>query len=129
MIPASKCTRRADVLQVRCGICPLTGTIRVEYNLDRLDRRYNMIRMWQLQEAKNRFSEVVEEAIRSGPQVITKRGVETAIVLSYTEYRKMLLNQKKLSDFFRESPLAAVDLDLTRDKSGLRDDIALEIAL
>jgi hypothetical protein len=36
-----------------------------------------------------------------------------------------MLNQKKLSDFFRESPLAEVCLDLRRDKSGLRADIAL----
>ncbi len=84
-----------------------------------------MARMWQLQEAKNKFSEVVDEAIRHGPQIITKRGVETVIVLSYTEYRKAMLNQKKLSDFFRESPLAGVDLDLRRDKSGLRADIDL----
>lgn len=81
--------------------------------------------MWQLQEAKNKFSEVVEEAIHIGPQVITKRGVEVAVVLSYTEYRQMMASQKKLSDFFRESPLAEVDLDLTRDKGDARDDIAL----
>lgn len=84
-----------------------------------------MARMWQIQEAKNKFSEVVEEAIKHGPQIITKRGVETAIVLSYAEYRKVMLNQKNLSDFFRESPLAKVDLDLRRDKSSLRRDIAL----
>jgi antitoxin Phd len=84
-----------------------------------------MARMWQLQEAKNKFSEVVDEAIKHGPQIITKRGVETVIVLSYAEYRKAMLNQKKLSDFFRESPLAQVDLDLRRGRSGLRTDIAL----
>jgi prevent-host-death family protein len=84
-----------------------------------------MARIWQLQEAKNKFSEVVEEALKHGPQVITRRGVETAIVLSYTEYRKLALNQKKLSDFFRESPLAGVDLDLTRDTSSRRSDIVL----
>ncbi len=84
-----------------------------------------MARMWQLQEAKNKFSEVVDEAIRHGPQIITKRGVESVIVLSYAEYRKVMLNQKKLSDFFRESPLAEVDLVIRRDKSGLRADIAL----
>jgi antitoxin Phd len=84
-----------------------------------------MARVWQIQEAKNKFSEVVDAAIKHGPQVITKRGVETVIVLSYAEYRKVMLNQKKLSDFFRESPLAKVDLDLRRDKSGLRADIAL----
>ena len=84
-----------------------------------------MSRVWQLQEAKNKFSEVVEEAMTHGPQVITKRGVEAVIVLSYAEYRTMLLNQKKLSAFFRESPLVGEDLDLTRDKSGLRDKIIL----
>jgi prevent-host-death family protein len=81
--------------------------------------------MWQLQEAKNKFSEVVDEAIKHGPQIITKRGVETVIVLSYAEYRKVMLNQKRLSDFFRESPLAETNLNLKRDKSGLREDIAL----
>jgi prevent-host-death family protein len=84
-----------------------------------------MARVWQLQEAKNKFSEVVDEAIKQGPQIITKRGVETVIVLSYAEYRKVMLNQKRLSDFFRESPLAEVDLDLRRDRSGLRKGTAL----
>ena len=84
-----------------------------------------MARAWQLQEAKNKFSEVVEEALRHGPQIITKRGVETAVVLSFTDYRKIVLDQKKLSDFFRESPLVGVDLDLTRDKTPIRDDVSL----
>lgn len=84
-----------------------------------------MSRVWQLQEAKNKFSEVVEEALTHGPQVITKRGVEAVIVLSYAEYRTMLLNRKKLSTFFRESPLVGDELDLTRDKSGSRDAIEL----
>jgi antitoxin Phd len=84
-----------------------------------------MARVWQIQEAKNKFSEVVDEAIKHGPQIITKRGVESVIVLSYAEYRKGMLNQKKLSDFFRESPLAETDIDLRREKSGLRANITL----
>jgi prevent-host-death family protein len=84
-----------------------------------------MARMWQIQEAKNKFSEVVDKAIKHGPQIITKRGVEAVIVLSYAEYRKAMLNQKKLSDFFRESPLAEVEFDLRRDKSRLRANITL----
>ena len=84
-----------------------------------------MARIWQLQEAKNKLSEVVNEAVKHGPQIITKRGVETAIVLSYGQYRKAMLNQKKLSAFFRESPLAKLDLDLRRDKSGLRTDVVI----
>ena len=82
-----------------------------------------MARVWQLQEAKNKLSEVVEEAMTHGPQIITKRGIEAVIVLSYTDYRTMLAKQKKLSTFFRESPF--LDTDLTRDRSGLRDPIAL----
>lgn len=84
-----------------------------------------MTRVWQLQEAKNKLSEVVEEALTHGPQVITKRGIEAVIVISYVEYRTMLVKQKKLSTFFRESPFSGADLDLTRDSSGMRDEIAL----
>ena len=84
-----------------------------------------MARVWQLQEAKNKLSEVVEEAISHGPQVITKRGVEAVVVLSYAEYRKMILRQKPLSVFFQDSPLAEETLDLSRDRSGLRPDITL----
>ena len=83
------------------------------------------MRIWQLQEAKNKFSEVVEEALKDGPQVITRRGVETAVVLSFEDYRRILLGRKKLSVFFRESPLSGLDLNLTRDKSPARDGVNL----
>jgi antitoxin Phd len=84
-----------------------------------------MSRTWQLQEAKNKFSEVVEEALTQGPQVITKRGVEAVIVLSYAEYRRLIVAQQKLSAFFQASPLAEVALDLARDQSPGREDMAL----
>ncbi len=80
---------------------------------------------WQLQDAKNKFSQVVEQALQQGPQIITRHGVETVIVLSYQEYRRLLLTQTKLSDFFGKSPLAGVTLDLSRDKSGWRREIDL----
>jgi antitoxin Phd len=41
---------------------------------------------WSLQDAKNKLSEVVDAAARRGPQVVTRRGVETAVVLSYPDY-------------------------------------------
>ncbi len=81
--------------------------------------------IWQLQEAKNKFSEVVDSAVQGGPQIITRHGIETAVVLSFQEYRRMLLRQGKLSDLFRKSPLAGVELDLRRDKRGWRDDVNL----
>ena len=76
---------------------------------------------WQLQEAKNRFSEVVEEALHHGPQTVTRHGHETVIVLSIKDYRKLARPEKGLYEFLRNSPLRGVDLDLTRDKSLPRD--------
>lgn len=84
-----------------------------------------MIQTWQLQEAKNKFSRVVDNAVNSGPQIITRRGVEVAIVLSFAEYQKMIASQGTLSNFFRESPLVGIELDLARDKSDAREDIEL----
>jgi prevent-host-death family protein len=84
-----------------------------------------MVQTWQLQEAKNKFSRVIENAVKGGPQIITKRGVEVAIVLSYAEYQKMIASRGSLSAFFRNSPLAGADLDLARDKSDAREDVEL----
>jgi antitoxin Phd len=73
-----------------------------------------MANAWQLQEAKNRFSEVVDEALENGPQVITRRGVETAVLISFAEFRQLQARQGTLSEFFRNSPLVQEDLDLSR---------------
>ena len=80
-----------------------------------------MMSSWQLQEAKNKLSKLVDEALKSGPQIITRRGVEVAIVLSVEEYRQLTASEEKLSDFFRQSPLVDMEIDLTRDKSSVRD--------
>lgn len=87
--------------------------------------RLRVAREWQLQEAKDKFGQVIAEARRSGPQIITHQGEKTAVVLSFEEYRRLLVSRQKLSDFFRESPLAEVELDLERDKSPLREDFTL----
>ena len=84
-----------------------------------------MPQAWQLQEAKNKFSVVVEDAIRRGPQLITRRGVETAVVLSWAEYRQLVARQQQLSTFFHESPLVEAALDLRRDTSDARAEPAL----
>ena len=76
---------------------------------------------WQLQEAKNKLSKVVEEARKSGPQFITVRGREAAVVLSIEEYSKLARREDTLLDFFQNSPLRGVDLDITRDQDTGRD--------
>ena len=43
---------------------------------------------WSLQDAKNKFSAVVDAAARGAPQVVTRRGVATAVVISYKEFER-----------------------------------------
>jgi len=69
---------------------------------------------WQLQEAKNRLSQLVNQAAQAGPQTITVRGKPAAIVLSVEEYQRLTKQQTKLTDFFKESPLFDTDLALER---------------
>ena len=84
-----------------------------------------MARVWQLQEAKNKLSEVVEEAIEHGPQVISRRGAEVAVVLSYKEYLTLKKSRTNLAQFFLESPLRGSNLDLKRDRRPAGRDVSL----
>lgn len=77
-----------------------------------------MLKSWQLQEAKNKFSQVVDEALSSGPQTITRHGKEVAIVIAASEYKKLTASKIKLSEFFAQSPLS--EITIARDKSPLR---------
>ncbi|MBI1297240.1 type II toxin-antitoxin system prevent-host-death family antitoxin [bacterium] len=83
------------------------------------------MRSWQLQEAKNKFSEVVSEAITDGPQIITRRGIEVAVLLSYDQFKALRSEQLSLVDFFQTVPIASEDLDLQRDISEIRPPIEL----
>ena len=77
--------------------------------------------IWQLQEAKNRFSEVVNKALKEGPQTVTRHGEEIVVILSKAEYSRLLKSQTSLLEFFRQSPLVGIELDLDRDQSLPRD--------
>ena len=82
-----------------------------------------MIR-WQLQDAKNRLSELVRKARAEGPQVITLRGRDAVVVVSANDFGKLSRPRGSLVDFFRKSPLAGVDLDLDRSRdTGRRIDL------
>lgn len=76
---------------------------------------------WQLQEAKNKLSRVIDDALAIGPQLITRRGEEVVIVLSYSDYQKLTGNGESLYDFLMRSPLVGSDLDLSRDDSPIPD--------
>ena len=44
---------------------------------------------WQLQDAKARFSEFLDAALKKGPQVVTRRGVEAAVLVPVEEWRRL----------------------------------------
>ena len=44
---------------------------------------------WSVQDAKARFSELLNAAVKEGPQIVTKRGVETAVVVPIEEWRRL----------------------------------------
>ena len=51
---------------------------------------------WQLQDAKSRFSELIDDTLEKGPQVVTRRGVDTAVVVSIDEWKK-LKDEKRMT--------------------------------
>ena len=77
--------------------------------------------VWQLQEAKNRLSQVVHDASSNGPQIITVHGKPAAIVLSMQDYERLIRPQTTLTEFFTKSPFYDVDLDLDRDTDSGRE--------
>lgn len=76
---------------------------------------------WQLQEAKNRLSQLVQEADQSGPQVITVHGREAAVLISAKDYRKLQGQEGSLADFLRKSPWADSGIPIERDRDTGRE--------
>ena len=60
--------------------------------------------VWQLQNAKQRFSEVVERALAEGPQVVTRRGRAVVVVLAIDSYRRLSAREHDFKRFLREAP-------------------------
>ncbi|MCJ8007290.1 type II toxin-antitoxin system Phd/YefM family antitoxin [Lederbergia wuyishanensis] len=80
-----------------------------------------MSMQWQIQEAKNRLSQLVKKATDEGPQIISVRGKPTAVVLSVDEYERLTKPKTRLTDFFKESPLQDVELDIERSTDHARE--------
>jgi prevent-host-death family protein len=70
---------------------------------------------WQLQEAKQQFSRLVEQARSDGAQIVTRNGKEVAVVLGIEEYRKLTDSGKDFKKFLLEGPLVD-ELPIVRSK-------------
>ncbi len=76
---------------------------------------------WQLQDAKSKFSQLVENAISIEPQFVTKHGNNAVVVLSFEEYKKITKPKTDLVTFLKNSPLMGVELDISRSGELPRD--------
>ncbi|WP_165253738.1 type II toxin-antitoxin system prevent-host-death family antitoxin [Paludisphaera soli] len=74
---------------------------------------------WNLAEAKNRLSEVVNLALSEGPQTITRRN-DTVVVVSAEKYAELTGQRQSFKDFLMSGP-SFEGLDLERDESPMRD--------
>ena len=73
---------------------------------------------WQLQEAKSRFSELVEQTLTNGPQTVTRRGIDAVVVISLAEFKR--LKHGGLKNVLLNAPRGE-DLDIERSSEPVRE--------
>ncbi|MFI9561707.1 type II toxin-antitoxin system Phd/YefM family antitoxin [Nonomuraea endophytica] len=71
---------------------------------------------WQLQEAKQRFSEVVRRAHDEGPQIVTRHGEDVAVIIDMAEYRRLKGQEPDFKKFLLDGPDWDDDLDFPRQR-------------
>ncbi len=81
---------------------------------------------WQVQEAKQRFSELIRAAHADGPQIVTRHGEQIAVVIDIADYHQMRAGTTEFKDYLRAGQ-AFDDLDLSRSTEHPRSlDLAAE---
>jgi antitoxin Phd len=65
---------------------------------------------WQLQDAKAKFSELVQKALEEGPQTVTRHGKDAVVVLSVHEYRKLRERRPSLKEVLMSGPEGELEL-------------------
>jgi prevent-host-death family protein len=70
------------------------------------------MRTWPVQDAKARFSELLETCLRDGPQVVTKRGAEAAVLVSMREWEQLQQSARPTLKDLLLAPEPRMDLDI-----------------
>ena len=73
---------------------------------------------WQVQEAKQRFSELIRSVEAEGPQFVTRHGEEVAVVVSIAEYRHLRNEGEDFKAFLQSAP--GLDLEIDRSATPAR---------
>ena len=71
---------------------------------------------WKLQDAKARFSKIVEDALKIGPQFVTRRGQKAVVIVSVEDYEELISNKPSLKEFLLNCPKMGNDFELERHK-------------
>lgn len=86
-----------------------------------------MEKVWQVQEAKARFSELLETSLAEGPQVVSKRGVETAVVVPIDQWRRLVGRAKpNLKELLLDSEARTESLTPPRLEIRQREPLAFD---
>ncbi len=86
-----------------------------------------MSKIWQVQDAKARFSEFLEASLGEGPQIVTKRGVEAAVLVPIGPWRKLKkMTKPNLKDLLLASEARSDALTPPRKKHRHRGAPVLE---
>lgn len=72
--------------------------------------------VWKLQDDKSQFSKVVEEALKKGPQYVTRRGMKLVVVVSVKEYEELLSNKLRFKEFLLSCPKMDEGIEFERQK-------------
>ena len=73
---------------------------------------------WQLQEAKQKFSQLVQRALDDGPQMVTRHGETVVVVVSAEEFRRLRGDKPDFTDFLLSAPdLSVLDIQRAADRS------------
>lgn len=75
---------------------------------------------WQLQEAKAKLTQLINQA-KHAPQIITRHGKKESVVIDYDTFEALTSKNEDLVSFFRHSPLMHLEDELRRDTSSFRD--------
>ena len=75
---------------------------------------------WTVAEAKAKFSEVIDRAQSKGPQIVTRSGRKSVVIVSADEWERKTKRVGNLAEFLASSPLRGSGVRVTRRKDGPR---------
>jgi prevent-host-death family protein len=76
---------------------------------------------WQIQEAKARFSEMVDRTLKEGPQTVTRHGKPVAVLVPVDEYRRLRTGGRTFKALLASAPLEGVEIRRSHETGGIVD--------